>query len=426
MKKIILLIVILAMLWYILAPIYYYSIMCHTGMDLGLFTQRIFTFTRGNPLMVDTLAFPYSQWGDHFSPILIVLSPIGLLPRALMPIALVLIQGLSIIFAGNYIYQIAKREGVSNGSSRIIQMAFLMHPYLLHLSLFDFHPVTLSPLFVTYSVYHYDNSKKLILGIIGISLLKESMFPVAVMVIIFIQLHYNKKHLKLLAIPLICGLIYILMLYMIPQDEGFYRYSDRMGLSFAFPLQQLVMHAWLFIPLGGFVTFSWALLIGSAEYILAIGATNILSIQILHQYQTSIMVAITLSLILKWRDWMRFPVVIGSIIGLLIFSPVSIGFMNNQCLLNRDTNLEAIAFISAIPSDKVVCADNWALPSASARYELHFINESNRCDYTIMDHESPWVKIIMNDGKHDKILDEMLSRKVPIKNMSGIYVFEGQ
>jgi len=426
MRKLALGLVFLGIAWYVAAPFYYFSIMCHSGMDLGLFTQRIYTFTRGNYMMVDTLMPKYSQWVDHFSPIMLFLIPIGMLPEWAMPLGLVAVQSYAFIAASFFIFKIGVREGLSATNARLIQGAFLLHPYFMHLSLFDFHPVALAPYFIVAAVYYVDNKRMFLTFAFGLCLLKETALAMAVGLILYAYLHYKKNYLPWLAMPVLGGIIFLALLYFIPHEGPMYYFGNRLGAPLLFPRHLLLMHAWMLLPLGFMLNFSWALLIAIPEYLLELFAKNSFSLLIFYQYHTSVVTALVIALIHCWRNWYRYFLVVGILAGLIIFSPVSVTFMKDECLLNRPMKLGALSYLADIPREATVCADNWAIPIVSARHEVHFINNVTYCDYTVMDVDSPWNKERMNKTVHDEQIADILARKQPIFNQSGILVFEGQ
>lgn len=120
----------------------------HNGWDLGIYLQIIYNTIHGR-------FFQYSFrtanfLGDHFSPILIFLSPLGLL-KITWPILAV--QAFALSGAVVVLYLLSRQISKNRLLSLLLTLSFAFNPYTLQITNFDFHPDILFPLFSFSIVY---------------------------------------------------------------------------------------------------------------------------------------------------------------------------------------------------------------------------------------------------------------------------------
>jgi len=122
-----------------------------TAWDLGIFSQSLYTTLNKNLFFHNNLEFG-SHFHVHFSPILILLLPFYAVCQS--PIILLILQSFGIALAAIPIHYIAKKE-LSDRASLVFPFLYLMSPALYGANFFDFHPVSLAPLFILASILFF-------------------------------------------------------------------------------------------------------------------------------------------------------------------------------------------------------------------------------------------------------------------------------
>jgi len=107
------------------------------ALDLGLFTQTL-RYTLEGKILYTTID-QASFLADHFSPVLLLMTPIyWLFPYAQ---TLLVVQAI-VLGAGVYLsYVLARSFGFSHKTSILVEVLFSLNPLLWGLVMFDFHPV---------------------------------------------------------------------------------------------------------------------------------------------------------------------------------------------------------------------------------------------------------------------------------------------
>jgi len=120
----------------------------HNGWDLGIFLQILYNNIHGNFFQYSFR--PFNFLGDHFSPILIFLSPLGLL-KLTWPILAV--QALALSGAVATLYLLSQQILKNRLLSLLLSLSFALNPYTLQIINFDFHPDAFFPLFSFSIIY---------------------------------------------------------------------------------------------------------------------------------------------------------------------------------------------------------------------------------------------------------------------------------
>src|SRR3989338_9203858 len=116
--------------------------------DLGIFTQILFNFSQGRFWQYSFR--PYSYLADHFSPLLLILSPLGLLKSA-WPLLVAQALGLSL---GVFVIYFLSNKIIHNSRlSFLVAASFALYPFSLQIINFDFHPDAFFPVFFFAALY---------------------------------------------------------------------------------------------------------------------------------------------------------------------------------------------------------------------------------------------------------------------------------
>lgn len=111
-----------------------------TAFDLGIYDQVLYLISRGESPVSSFLGFHFL--GDHVA---LAVYPLAIL-YALHPTVLWLFAAQAACFsAGVWLtWRMARAYGVPNGMAEALAVAYLMHPVVFNLNLFDFHPDVLA------------------------------------------------------------------------------------------------------------------------------------------------------------------------------------------------------------------------------------------------------------------------------------------
>lgn len=120
----------------------------HNGWDLGIFLQILYNSVHGQFFQYSFRSYNYL--GDHFSPILVFLFPLGLL-KLTWPILAV--QALALSGAVATLYLLSQQILRNRRLSLFLSLSFAFNPYTLQIINFDFHPDAFFPLFSFSIIY---------------------------------------------------------------------------------------------------------------------------------------------------------------------------------------------------------------------------------------------------------------------------------
>ncbi|MGC8927145.1 MAG: DUF2079 domain-containing protein [Myxococcota bacterium] len=212
----------------------YLSILRHTRLnsamyDLGLFDQIIYNIAHGRLFASSIKGFNYL--GDHFSPILLIFAPLYWIWEdvRILLIAQTVIISLAGYYAGMLSYNLTKDLRLSAAFG----LAILGNTNVMLITLFDFHPETISiPLFM-YIIYNFSlqkQSRVFIASIIALTIKEDVAITITLMGIAFAII---VKDIRYLILSLIGSIYFLLVMklfipYFRPKTySGDYLYIER-------------------------------------------------------------------------------------------------------------------------------------------------------------------------------------------------------
>jgi uncharacterized membrane protein len=149
----------------ILVYFVYYGLYAHrrylaveTGaFDLGVYAQPVWNFVQGQGFAVSLIEDNGPiRWATHVEPILFLIAPLyGLWPD---PRLLLWLQVAGLSLAGWPLYALAARRLRSEWAALGVVLAYFLMPATQAVTLFDFHAVTLAPLFFWAAFYFLDRA----------------------------------------------------------------------------------------------------------------------------------------------------------------------------------------------------------------------------------------------------------------------------
>ena len=123
-----------------------HSLFQSTAYDLGYFDQLAYLLSQGLPPVI-------SFWGYHFLGghadwiMVFVAIPYKIYPSVFWLLG---IQAIALSLGALPTYHLARQAGLKEGQSHAIALAYLLHPLIFNLNLFDFHPEVIAlPLILT-------------------------------------------------------------------------------------------------------------------------------------------------------------------------------------------------------------------------------------------------------------------------------------
>jgi len=127
------------------------------AFDTGVYTQPLWNFIHGHGFSVSIIEDNGPlRWATHVEPILFLIAPLYALwpdPRTLFWLQ---VTGLSL--AALPLYGLAARRLRSEWAALAIVLAYFLMPATQSVTLFDFHAVTLAPLFLLSAIYFLDRA----------------------------------------------------------------------------------------------------------------------------------------------------------------------------------------------------------------------------------------------------------------------------
>lgn len=167
------------------------------GFDLGIFDQEVWLLSKGKPPLVTILQPPMIVWGNHFTPALILLSPIFWFINNVK--ALLLAQIIIVVSGAWPLYHLAKKHLGSTFFSLCLAFSYLAFVGIQNALLFDFHAITLVAGGLAWVFWLLDQPYYLPFGILVIVLLhlKEDVSLIVVSLAGYVFLLYRRYRLSL-------------------------------------------------------------------------------------------------------------------------------------------------------------------------------------------------------------------------------------
>ncbi|MEW6481984.1 MAG: DUF2079 domain-containing protein [bacterium] len=147
---------ILLFLTFLYIAIYsYLSVIQYNGFftghhDLAIFDEAIWNTIKGR-ILNTSVTLGYNFLGEHFSLILLILAPFYLIWQD--PKMLLVLQSLFLGLGAIPVFLIAKDKLKHNLLSLSFSFAYLFHPFISRVNLFEFHEICLAPFFLLFTFY---------------------------------------------------------------------------------------------------------------------------------------------------------------------------------------------------------------------------------------------------------------------------------
>ncbi|MDW8029439.1 MAG: DUF2079 domain-containing protein [Armatimonadota bacterium] len=127
------------------------------AFDLGIFQQGVWLLANGHSPFVTVRG--WHLFADHFSPILLAFVPFyRFYPH---PFWLFLGQTLALALGVIPLYRLALRQTKDEKIAMLISIGYLLHPAILTMLFFDFHPILISVPFVLWAIDALDDNRPL-------------------------------------------------------------------------------------------------------------------------------------------------------------------------------------------------------------------------------------------------------------------------
>lgn len=207
----------------------YYS----PSWDLGIFTQMLSQYAQGNAPIVDIKGPGFNLWGDHFHPILVVLTPLFWL----FPSGLTLMLAQAALFAAS-VWPVASLafERLTRQGAWLLVFSYVLSWGLLNAVHSQFHEIAFAVPFMAFGLVWWMRGK-LLPAVVAIGLLvfvKEDL-GITVAAFGFLVWLRDRSQLKLALVVGAWGvgwLLYAVLLFLPMFNlEGGYDYTDNVSLA---------------------------------------------------------------------------------------------------------------------------------------------------------------------------------------------------
>lgn len=212
------LLVLVTLLYYFTASSLLYLSLHANAWDLGVFNQVLFNSLNGHPF---TYSFrPFANYlGDHFSPTLILLSPLAIFKTSL---PLLFIQALALSLAVFVLYLLARRVLGGKFLPLSLAAAFAFNPFTLQIINFDFHPDSFFPVFFFTAAYFLFTRRDFLslVFLILLSLIREDAFLLILPLAVWAFVYLKQKKLALGALFFSLAYTAIIIFFLMPRFRG--------------------------------------------------------------------------------------------------------------------------------------------------------------------------------------------------------------
>jgi hypothetical protein len=331
-----------------------------TGIfDLGIHTQAMWLISQGLPEFLSTRGL--TMLGDHFTPILYLLSPLH------RPEAILVFQSLLIASGAYPMVRLAQHDLNRPGPALGFGLAYLLQPGLWSANLFDFHASALATpllLWALWGLHSRAYGLYFICLLLTLGLGEALGITVALVGVEAWRLGRPRLALATLLLGLAGSVLALAVMTRANHGQASQYQSLYCSLQFH-PLQWLTYGALLLLPLGGLPLAGWPRLIPALPVILG----NLLSWRegqrgLDHHYLATILPFLLWAAVAGWRRWKPgWPPLVG-------LALLSLGLHASQ-LQRACQPRPDLSALSNLPSNASVSADNAPGAHLSLRQHLY-------------------------------------------------------
>ena len=177
----------------------------YNALDLAIFNQTFFHNSFGS-WFTNTI-HPPSYLGDHFIPLMVILTPLYSLWKS--PMNLLFWQSIILALSAIPLYLIGKKL-LKPKLLILLVLVFLLNPFLQNANLFEFHFLAFLPFLFLFTFYFYQQKKfKLFLLFFVLSLFIREDISFVMIIFGFLAL-IEKRSVKWILTPIILSVLYFL------------------------------------------------------------------------------------------------------------------------------------------------------------------------------------------------------------------------
>ena len=208
-----------------------------SNLDTAIFSQAIWLMSRFQA-PVSTIR-GMNLYGDHFSPILVLLVPLYWL-RGNVP-ALLTAQTVALAAGALPLYLLARDKVGSRPVAFAVAAAYLTYPALQYLNLFDFHPEAIGLTLLLFAVLAADRRRFgwFYACCAGAAMCKEDMILAVLVLGVVVYFLYDRRAGKIVAAGSLLYFLLTVFVVLPALAPVGYQYSGRLGLFGETPLEAL-------------------------------------------------------------------------------------------------------------------------------------------------------------------------------------------
>ena len=419
----------------------------HSGFDLGIFDQVLWNILHNNGAVTSILGDRHF-FGEHFSPILYLLTPLYFIYTD--PKILLIFQTIALASGAIPVYALARNKLKSQQLALLFAFLYLCYQPLRNVNVAEFHPVALTTPLLLFAFYSLDRRKYLPFGIcLVLALLcKEEIAEIVCILGIYLAYVQKKKWgiaLALSGIAIFVIDIFVIIPHYRGAPFGFVHRYQYLGDNIPDMLKTLVFHPFyvirhvllpkkiayiiqVFGPLGFLSVFSPAHLLLTTPTI----CQNMLSdsgvqYSIAFQYTSPLTPFIFISAIcglhniftrqtlrrrLQLARYEHSQIIHGVSVALLMLCVLFFGKSPSSQLRQykiAEHTMLADTFVNSIPDSASVSSQYAFLPHLSHRTSLYQFPVINDAEYVLLDDSSDTWPLSQNE--YHQAVSELLQNE---------------
>lgn len=185
--------------------VYKYTHFGYNAIDLGIYGQVFFNTAQGN--LFEFTIHPHLYLGDHFELFILFLTPFFMIFKS--PLTLLFFQAAAVALTAWPLYLIVRRW-LNPRWALALSIAFLINPFVLNLTFFEFHILVFVLPLITFAFYFY-HTKRFTPFVIFLLLSLTIREDVAFVVIMFgILALVERRSLRWILTPIVAGSLWFI------------------------------------------------------------------------------------------------------------------------------------------------------------------------------------------------------------------------
>lgn len=414
----------------------------NSGFDLAIFSQALWSTLHGK-LLYSSIKGGICLLGDHFSPVLLLLTPFYALWTD--PKCLLLIQVLASYSSALVLYSISQLRFRNHGMSSVVFIAYLLYLPLRNAARFDFHPEMLTDV-LTFLAYYTFITNRLTASssFLGLALTsKENIFASIFIFGLYAFLVQKKRFYGIFWMSVSLVYFFVVMRFIIPHfsyDPYFY-IRGNYSLSWSVLAEKLISlktigyFIKIYSPLGFVSFFSPAVILTLPVFLQNVLAQNPSTTSIFFHYTAFLTPFVFISAVEGLNYLSNTPffkahekrLILLVLISSCSMSGVSEFYIFKTYSRQDNSSLQNVReHLRQIPSNLSVRTNEFLSPHLSNRFELYIYENQHPQEGGSLKAQNTDL-IVLHElflANKDQAVSEILSRHYALDfNQDGLMIF---